>query len=341
MALQEIPKTSPLNLLAEMPSCGIDASMCTSDGKRRPEQAFGEFVFNFAYGSNIYPPATLLARGKVKFESFELARLRGWRLAFTFRALPPVEPSFGSIEPLDCVDGCCEDGQHACSKTNSHFGVHGKDGCIYGALIKLRREEYHKLWLSEGGALSPTQYDEVVVRCELMDGRVIEALAFRTGAFKYVREDLVPSARYRAIICSGARQLGVPLDYQAALERIPKLPPLPAALLALADPAVRLIFRVETMNSSRLKLARLALTKALILYGMTVHNQRVALLRIASHAAAHHNTVDSSDTSMSRASSLPALVSNVLSAIQLIPLCVTAKLISAGLSFSLSISWIL
>mmetsp|Transcript_12200 Transcript_12200/g.32843 ORF Transcript_12200/g.32843 Transcript_12200/m.32843 type:complete len:315 (-) Transcript_12200:557-1501(-) len=210
---------------------------------QRPSLVEEEFVYNFGYGSNIYPPAKLHLRGApgsggVNFDEFQVAKLRGWRLAFDLAAFPPAEPSMASIEPLQPGDLLCVGGS-----AQRHFGVHDSEGCMYGALIKLRRAEYNKLWRSEGGSMKETAYLEVEVECETQTGEVIRAVAFRTSEKRRYRRDVAPSLRYRTLIIEGARSLGVPEEYQHALERIPKVVPIPQFLRPFFIKPMILFFR--------------------------------------------------------------------------------------------------
>jgi len=98
---------------------------------------------------------------------------------------------------------------------------------VHGVVIRLKEEEYAKLWKSEGANFYPQPYVQYKVRAvTYADGRVIEAIAFRSNpeANPSGRE-LAPSQRYRSIILSGAVKAGLNQKYIfGELETIPKIP---------------------------------------------------------------------------------------------------------------------
>eukprot|EP00183_Erythrolobus_madagascarensis_P005653 CAMPEP_0185845998 /NCGR_PEP_ID=MMETSP1354-20130828/1800_1 /TAXON_ID=708628 /ORGANISM="Erythrolobus madagascarensis, Strain CCMP3276" /LENGTH=314 /DNA_ID=CAMNT_0028546081 /DNA_START=5 /DNA_END=949 /DNA_ORIENTATION=- len=241
----------------------------------RPGLVHDDYVWNFGYGSNIYPPAKLHLRGApgsggIDFEEFQLGKLRGWRLSFDFAAFPPVEPSMGSIEPVresDLVEVGGKDG--------AHFGVHDSEGCMYGALIKLKREDYDKLWRSEGGGNRSPGYAEVEVECETSSGDTVRAVAFRVVETRKHSGDIAPSLRYRSLIVEGAHKLGVPEEYQVALERIPKVLPLPRLVRPLFASSIMLFFRMRRSDSDSVQNLGLVMHRLVFNYEMLFHPLRI------------------------------------------------------------------
>jgi len=188
-------------------------------GYVRPREVYEDYVYNFAIGSNIYPPDKLKSRrtvtveqgggsgGGVSYESFELGTAHGWRLATNVLGMPPQEPAFAAVEPLG--DG----GEDA--------GGYHVNGWMQGALICLSRDAYNQLWDSEGGnALRGSPYCECIVQVKRQDGTEVRAVAFRgRGAFK-LQHDVAVSHRYQQIIAGGAKKLGASEEYLKVLDEM-------------------------------------------------------------------------------------------------------------------------
>ena len=75
----------------------------------------------------------------------------GYRLAFTMRGFPPLEPAMASVEPSDA---------EACP------------GCVY----EMDRDAYEALWASEGGQMERRPYGEIVIKVVDDDGREMDAI---------------------------------------------------------------------------------------------------------------------------------------------------------------------
>jgi len=151
----------------------------------------------------------------------EPARVPQHRLAFSMRGFPPLEPGMGSLEPIVTEE---EDSDHKCSFTGHD---HSEMEC-HGALVQLTPENYGKLWKSEGGG-SMCVYEEIIVRAFPYDGRPpLYAVALRTREPFRLKRDLCPSPRYMAILCDGAKELGLEPRYQTWLAQHPvqTIPPL-------------------------------------------------------------------------------------------------------------------
>ncbi|KAA8492653.1 Gamma-glutamyl cyclotransferase gliK [Porphyridium purpureum] len=239
-------------------------------------------VYNFAFGSNIFPPAKLHLRGKdstsggVQFNAFQPARLRGYRLAFSMLGFPPAEPSMGSIEPLTERDLAFQGTPSEAFRTLGHFNLH-TDGWMYGSLIELTRSEYEKLWISEGGGLPPERrgYREIVVECETMDGTPVRAIAFQATERSRTAHaaDVVPSRRYLNLIQNGASQLdGIPRAYRDKLAGVPELSPLPGWLRSLSFSLLVTLFQLLAWLPAR---PSNRLRRAVQLLGMVPHYAHV------------------------------------------------------------------
>jgi hypothetical protein len=114
------------NMLFETTKARIDAlimSKSDSDSKT---------VYYFGVGSNMLK-SKLINRGAGK-EPLTLLKamsgyVKGYRLAFNCNCFPPNEPAMAGIEP--CIDREC-----------------------HGLLVEITIDDYHKLWLSEGGTVT-------------------------------------------------------------------------------------------------------------------------------------------------------------------------------------------
>lgn len=86
-------------------------------------------IYYFAIGSNMLK-SKLLNRGlgntTIDIISMESGVAKNYRLAFNLRSFPPTEPSMASIEPAEGID-------------------------CHGGLVEMTVDNYHKLFLSEGG----------------------------------------------------------------------------------------------------------------------------------------------------------------------------------------------
>mmetsp|Transcript_2280 Transcript_2280/g.4002 ORF Transcript_2280/g.4002 Transcript_2280/m.4002 type:complete len:228 (-) Transcript_2280:2569-3252(-) len=170
----------------------------------------------------------------------------------------------GSIEPI------------ANDLPDTLFNAH-VNGEMYGALIKFKREEYQKLYVSEGGMIKPAAYDEVEVVCETMSGELKKALVFKTTNSRRSLRDIPPSKRYLDIIRNGARQLGCPKEYLDVLAKIPVTVPLPKISARLARPGLRLTFDLEYRYSLQYGNAQNKMSSFIYTYGSLVHSFRFYL----------------------------------------------------------------
>lgn len=201
----------------------------------------------FAFGSNL-DAAKMASRGAngtaIAYESRWAATARDHRLAFNMRGFPPTEPAMAAIERAP-GDSC--------------------PGCVY----ECDRDAYERLWLSEGGGMARPGYEEIVVRVADGDARHADALALAARPWAKLRRDVPPSARYLAIIETGARGLG--LDAHAdALAAMPRSDPSPPLKRVAAAHGVLAILAYRAGAASPLLRRLLAPQRALcflFLYG--------------------------------------------------------------------------
>jgi len=130
-------------------------------------------IWNFAYGGNMNPGVLTGRRGIVPLES-AAGRLEGYRLAFTARGFPLVEPAFANIEPAP-------------------------GSAVHGVLLRLSASQFRRLDLFEGRGLAYRHLELAVVA---YDGRRVRARVYsavRTTA------ETAPSCRYLNLLREGAR----------------------------------------------------------------------------------------------------------------------------------------
>ena len=174
-----------------------------------PPEVFGEdssTVRYFAFGSNLLA-SKMDGRGDTEVIARTRAAVAEHRLAFNMRMFPPLEPAMASIEPSS--GETCE-----------------------GVLYTLTREGYEALWQSEGGSMDRPGYEEIVVNTTVC-GRIVPAITLRAAPWMRLRRDAPPSARYKGLILSGAKEIGLSDDYVRDLAALPVASP-SGALTAIA-----------------------------------------------------------------------------------------------------------
>ena len=160
--------------------------------------SYPDFVYNFAYGSNMYP--TVLS-GRRKIHPIESIPgiLEGWQLTFDLRGLPAVEPCFGNI------------------KENPQSEVHG-------ILHQMTGTEFKQLLASEGGGgVDANGYIPYKVSVNAYDGRTISAYALvvRQTSPAILLHHTLPSARYLGLLRQGATHHGIHPLYIEYLQSLP------------------------------------------------------------------------------------------------------------------------
>jgi len=131
-------------------------------------------VWSFGYGANMDMVA-LQNKKKVKVLEHCPAILRGFRLAFSMRGPPYVEPGYGGLWR--------EDG-----------------GVVHGVAFLMGEGGEAQLDRNEG------PYLKEIVKLEAYDGRELEGYVYMT---RNQTEEWLPSARYLGVLCKGARQAGL------------------------------------------------------------------------------------------------------------------------------------
>lgn len=143
-------------------------------------------VWYFAYGANM-SRAVLARRGVVPLSS-EAGVLRGYRHRFSHEGLLPIEPAFANIEP-------------------------SSDDVTHGVLHLLSTDGLAHLDRIEGA-----EYLQVDVAVEGARSGTVTARAYLNP---HPTSGKIPSRRYLACLCDGAREHGLPAEYIAQLEAQP------------------------------------------------------------------------------------------------------------------------
>jgi len=131
-------------------------------------------VWSFGYGANMDMVA-LQNKKKVKVLEHCPAILRGFKLAFSMRGPPYVEPGYGGLWR--------EEG-----------------GEVHGVAFLMGEGGEAQLDRNEG------PYLKEIVKLEAYDGRELEGYVYMT---RNQNEEWLPSARYLGVLCKGARQAGL------------------------------------------------------------------------------------------------------------------------------------
>lgn len=127
----------------------------------------------------------VLARRGIAPAASEAARLAGHELVFDQRGLPLVEPAFAGIRPAP-------------------------EGEVWGVLHEVTEKDFERLARYETAAYLPFEVEVEGVRAG-----TVTAWAYRT---RKPAAERLPSARYLALLCAGAREHELPEEYVAALE---------------------------------------------------------------------------------------------------------------------------
>ena len=143
-------------------------------------------VWYFAYGANM--SRAVLARRGVTPLSSEAGVLRGYRHRFSHEGLLPVEPAFANIEvaPDDVTHGV----------------LHLLDPAGLAHLDRIEGAEYLHVDVTVAGARSGAVSARAYLNPHPVDGKI-------------------PSRRYLACLCAGAREHDLPAHYIAQLEAQP------------------------------------------------------------------------------------------------------------------------
>jgi hypothetical protein len=159
---------------------------------------YPDYVYNFAYGSNMYPNV-LTGRRKIHPIESIPGVLEGWQLTFDLRGIPAVEPCFGNI------------------KENVESEIHG-------VLHKMTNTQFKHLMATEGGGgVDANGYIPTKVNVHAYDGRIIEAYALvvhqTSSAILY--HHALPSTRYMGLLRNGAKHYNIHPLYIEYLQSLP------------------------------------------------------------------------------------------------------------------------
>lgn len=159
---------------------------------------YPEYVYNFAYGSNMNH-AVLTGRRKICPAESIPAVLSGWQLTFDLRGIPAVEPAFGNIKPNPAAE-------------------------IHGVAHKITGEEFRHLLSTEGGGgVSSDGYIPTLFNVTAYDGRTISAYALvvKQTSPNISSHMILPSSRYINLLITGAKHHNIHPQYIQYLESLP------------------------------------------------------------------------------------------------------------------------
>jgi len=159
---------------------------------------YPDFVYNFAYGSNM-SPRVLSGRRKIHPIESIPGVLEGWQLTFDLRGIPGVEPCFGNI------------------KENSESEIHG-------VLHQMTGQDFKRLLATEGGGgVDRNGYIPLKVDVHAYDGRIIQAYALvvRQTSPAILNQHSVPSFRYMGLLRDGATHFKIHPLYIEYLQSLP------------------------------------------------------------------------------------------------------------------------
>lgn len=214
------------NNLPTMPQAGPDRPKEILDAIANKED-----IYYFGVGSNLSRERleNRSVCGKMIHPiSMEPCIIHNCRLAFNLVGAPPLEPAFGSLEPLPSFyERKNSDADHPSilKRSDSEPVVaYGEKEC-HGALIKLSAHDYSLVHRSEGGDMGKLcGYEEIIVTCVPYDRTKppVKAVAFRVREHRRTGgQDPCPSKRYMDIIRQGAAELGLEDSYQQWLKDHP------------------------------------------------------------------------------------------------------------------------
>ena len=168
----------------------------------------GHEVLYFAYGANMNRDV-FLGRRRFRPLSTETAVLPGYELLFAARGMTFLEPAFAALRPTAAA-------------------------CVHGVLYCLRKDEAERLHRLENG------YAQLRVSVRVRESDVVEAYTYNIPELTH---GLLPSRRYLRVLCDGARAVGLPPEYVAALaghssKYVPILSPLAAVVAPIVEAAL-------------------------------------------------------------------------------------------------------
>ena len=140
-------------------------------------------------------------KGPITPLSTRPALVKNSRLAFNMRGFPPFEPRMAGFEDRDVT---CENSE------------------CHGALVELSRDDYERVWLSEGGGSEKPGYEEVAVDAIPYDNLSTGSDSVKAVAYRVRQQvkDGPPSKRYMNILINGAREIKLTDSYVKSLEAV-------------------------------------------------------------------------------------------------------------------------
>jgi len=179
-------------------------------------------LYYFGFGSNMLRSKVVgrsLDSNPISVISMQPANVPGYHLAFSLRGFPPLEPAMAALERCD------SNSDTTTPWTECLFNK--AEGC-HGALIHVTAENYDKIWKSEGGGQVNSGYREVIVSAYPYGSKEpVQAVALCASDRVRLEHEMCPSPRYMAIVCKGAKEVGLKTEYRECLNRYPvqKVPP--------------------------------------------------------------------------------------------------------------------
>lgn len=171
-----------------------------SDSELLFPSTYPDYVYNFAYGSNMHPNV-LTGRRKIKPIESIPGVLEGWQLTFDLRGIPAIEPCFGNIKPNPASE-------------------------VHGVLHKMSSKDFKHLLTTEGGnGINANGYVPHRVNVHTYDGRNIEAYALvvNQASPAILSHHALPSNRYMSLLRKGAIHHNIHPLYIEYLQSLPSI----------------------------------------------------------------------------------------------------------------------
>ncbi|XP_062980858.1 gamma-glutamylcyclotransferase [Elgaria multicarinata webbii] len=149
-----------------------------------------ETFLYFAYGSNLLRERILLKNPSVVF--LTLAHLLDYKLAFGSHQGKPSSQWHGSTATI----------------------VYTPGDEVWGVVWKINSNDLYSLDRQEG--VEDGLYVPIEVSVQTQEGKVFKCRSYQMNDYIYG----LPSPQYKKVICMGAKQNGLPVDYQEKLDSI-------------------------------------------------------------------------------------------------------------------------
>ncbi|XP_044273046.1 gamma-glutamylcyclotransferase [Varanus komodoensis] len=165
-------------------------SCSRSSGDLEEQSCKNEHFLYFAYGSNLLRERIMLRNPSVVFLS--LAHLLDYKLAFGSHQGKPSSQWHGSTATI----------------------VYTPGDEVWGVVWKMSSNDLCSLDRQEG--VEDGIYVPIEVAVQTQEGKVIQCRSYQMDDFVYG----LPSPQYKKVICMGAKQNGLPVEYQEKLDSI-------------------------------------------------------------------------------------------------------------------------